>query len=288
MRKWLLLIAVLVSPLLLVLAVRAWLPGGAPRNRVTENDLKKLFKPRMGSSLPLDAAFVDETGQTVTLGAYGKDRPFILVPAYLRCPSLCNEVLNELVTGLRGIATATVGKEFDVVVLSFDPREKPDLARAKKQSYVEEYARRGSDPGWHFLTGEQKEIDRVLESVGYRVVWDDDKQQFAHAAGILICTPQGTVARYFPGLDYRPLYLRLALTEAGQGTITPGIIDQVLLPCFVFDSSKGQYSAAVLTLVKGSGVLTVLLVFVFWLVMWLRHRPSASTENDLTVSALNS
>lgn len=241
---------------------------------VTEADLKKLFKPRLGAPLPVEANFRDETGKQVTLGDYGKDRPFILVPVYLRCPSLCNEVLNELIKGLRGIASYTVGREFDVVVISFDARERPALAKAKKDSYVEEYARRGSEQGWHFLTGEQHEIDKVLEAVGYKVIWDEGKQQFLHASGIVICTPTGMVARYFPGLDYRPLYLRLALTEAGQGTILPGVIDQVLLPCFVFDSSKGKYSAAILTLVKAGAILSIVGVLLFWLGMgWRRAEP---------------
>jgi protein SCO1/2 len=243
---------------------------------VTEADLRKLFRPRMGAALPLDATFRDETSQSVTLGGYGKDRPIILVPVYLRCPSLCNEVLNELIKGLRGIATLTVGRDYDVVILSFDAREQPALARAKKTAYVEEYARRGSDAGWHFLTGDQAQIDRVLDAIGYQVIWDEKKQQFAHASGIVICTPQGIVARYFPGLDFRPLYLRLALAEAGQGTITPGVIDQVLLPCFVFDSTKGQYSASVLMLVKISGVLTVVALGLFWWRMAICRRTGGS------------
>ncbi|MFO0878857.1 MAG: SCO family protein [Gemmataceae bacterium] len=272
-----------------MVASQALVPA-RPARAVNDADLKKLFKPRMGTQLPLDATFRDETGKAVTLGDYGHDRPFILVPVYLRCPTLCNEVLNELVKGLRGIATLTVGREYDVVVVSFDAREKPELAAAKKEAYVEEYARRGSEPGWHFLTGEQPQIDRLLDSVGYRVVWDEAKQQFAHASGILICTPEGTLARYFPGLDYRPLYLRLALAEAGQGTITPGVIDQVLLPCFVFDATKGQYSAQVLTIVKGAGVLTALAVLVFWLATGFRRPATAppSLEQPIAVAAAKS
>ncbi len=258
-----------------LLAAR-YLPRGGSSPAVTESELTKLFKPRLGTPLPLDATFRDETGKVVTLGDYGKERPFILVPVYLRCPTLCNEVLNELVKGLRGIATLNVGREFDVVVVSFDAREQPELAAAKKAAYVEEYARRGSESGWHFLTGEQSQIDRLLDAIGYKVVWEEEKRQFAHASGVVVCTPDGVVARYFPGLDYRPLYLRLALAEAGQGTITPGVIDQILLPCFVFDSTKGRYSAAVLTLVKGAGVVTVVSVLLFWGLMAFRSRSTVA------------
>jgi protein SCO1/2 len=248
------------------------------KERVTDIDPKYLFRPRLGSAIPTDTTFRDETGRAVTLGDYGGERPYILVPAYYRCPSLCNEVLNELVKGLRGIASYEVGKDYDVVVVSFDARETPELAKAKKAAYVDEYRREGSEQGWHFLTGEQPQIDRLLESIGYRVQWDEGKQQFLHASGIVLCTPQGIVARYFPGLDYRPLYLRLALTEAGRGTISAGIIDQVLLPCFAFDESKGQYSASVLTLVRAAGVATLVAVVLFWVVMWRRGRAAPRTE----------
>jgi protein SCO1/2 len=278
MRKLLLIVALLALGVGGVWATR--LAPKPPARSVEAEDFRKLFKPRMGVELPRDAAFHDETGKRVTLADYGNDRPFVLVPAYLRCPSLCNEVLNELVKGLRGIATLNAGRDFDVVVVSFDARERPDLAAAKKTAYAEDYARRGSEPGWHFLTGDQPEIDRLLDSIGYRVIWDDKKQMFLHASGVVVCTPAGVVARYFPGLDYRPLYLRLALAEAGQGTITPGVIDQVLLPCFVFDSSKGQYSAAVLTIVKASGVATVVAVLLFWAAMALRRSSPARSASE--------
>ena len=236
------------------------------QQRVTDIDPKKLFRPRLGAPVPADAAFVDESGRKVTMGQFGNDRPFILVPAYFRCPTLCNEVLNDLVKCLRGIAGYQLGRDYDVVVVSFDAREKPALAKAKQAAYVEEYGRLGSENGWHFLTGEQADIDRLLQAVGYKVEWDEAKQQFLHASGVIVCTPGGSVARYFPGLDYRPLYVRLALTEAGQGKITAGILDQVLLPCFVFDETKGQYSGAVLRLVRAGGVLALLGVLAFWLV----------------------
>jgi protein SCO1 len=270
----------------LVLALT--IPRPRPKATVTDVDPKKLFRPQLGTAIPSDIAFRDETGAAVTMGKYGKDRPFILVPVYFKCPSLCNEVLIELVKGLRGVAAYSVGKDYDVVVVSFDPREPPALAKAKKQSIVEAYDRPQSEPGWHFLTGEQEQIDRLLDSIGYKVQWDEVKKEYLHASGCVICSPDGTIVRYFPGLDYRPLYLRLAITEASEGTIRMGVIDQVLIPCFRFDATKGQYSAAVLTIVKGAGVITVGLIGVFWLGMWRFGRrpqvPGASVTVPVSVA----
>src|SRR5262249_30710959 len=151
--------------------------------------------------------------------------------------------------------------------------EGPELARAKKSAYMEKFARPGTESGWHFLTGEQEEIDRLLLAINYKVVWDQPTQQFAHTSAVVVCSPDGKITRYFSGLDYRPLYLRSALTEAGEGKITAGILDQVLLPCFAFDPSRGQYSAAVLGIVRVAGVATVALIGLFWLTMWAFRKP---------------
>ena len=258
-------------------ALTGIIPRPTPRASVTDIDPKKLFRPRLGVAISPDIAFRDENGNRVTMGDYGKDRPFILVPAYFRCPSLCNEVLNDLVKALNMIATYSVGKDYDVVVVSFHPEEKPALASAKKATYVEAYDRKGGEAGWHFLTGDQDQIDRLLNEIGYKVLWDDYKKEYAHAAGIVICSPEGVVARYFPGIDYRPLYVRMALAEAGRGKISPGIMDQVLMPCFAFDPNKGQYSAAVLFLVKVAGVATVLLLAGTWVGMTLVRRKEPRT-----------
>ena len=141
---------------------------------------EKFFTPRLGDRVPVDLVFRDEAGKQVKLGDYGKTKPVVLVLAYLRCPMLCTLVLNDLVKGLRGVPFSA-GEEYEVVVVSFDAREKPELAKAKKDAYVEEYGRPGSESGWHFLTGEQPEIDRLMEAVGFRAVWDERQQQFALA-----------------------------------------------------------------------------------------------------------
>jgi len=248
------------------------IPRPRPKATVTDVDPKKLFRPQMGTSIPGELTFRDEEGKRVTMGEYGKDRPFLLVPVYFRCPSLCNEVLIDLVKGLRGVAAYTVGKDYDVVVVSFDAREGPALAKAKKKAAVEAYDRPDSEPGWHFLTGEQGQIDKLLDAIGYKVYWDEERNEFLHASGVVVCSPDGVIVRYFPGLDYRPLYLRLALTEASEGTIRMGVIDQVLLPCFRFDENKGRYSASVLALVRIAGVVTMAAIALFWVGAWLRPR----------------
>lgn len=254
------------------------LPRPRPKATVTDIDPKKLFRPRLGQAIDPDIAFLDERGRRVTMGEFGRDRPFILMPAYYRCPSLCNEVLNDLTKAVRGIAAYQVGKDFDVVIVSFDTRDEPEVAAAKKASYVRADMLSGDAAGWHFLTGEQGQIDRLLSAVGYKVIWDEKKEEFLHAAGVVVCSPGGTVARYFPGLDYRPLYLRLALAEAGQGKIAPNLMDQVLMPCFSFDATKGQYSAAVLRIVQVAGVLMLAGIGLLWLVLARRPRPAVPTE----------
>jgi protein SCO1/2 len=256
----------------LALVIASVIPRPRPKATVTDIDPKKLFRPQLGTSIPAHLTFRDQSGKQVTMGDYGKVRPFLLVPVYFKCPSLCNEVLIELVKGLRGVAAYSVGKDYDVVVVSFDPREPPALANAKKQSALEAYDRPESEGGWHFLTGQQDQIDGLLDSIGYKVQWDESKKEYLHASGVVVCSPKGKIVRYFPGLDYRPLYLRLALTEASEGTIRMGVIDQVLLPCFRFDAEKGQYSAAVLTIVKAGGIAMVALIGVFWLGSWLMPR----------------
>ncbi len=243
------------------------------------------FTPRLGGKLPADLVFRDDRGARVRLADYGKDarqprgfRPVILVLAYYRCPMLCTLVLNDLVKGLHGVAL-DAGKDFDVVVVSFDPRETPDLARAKKQVYVAEYDRPGADRGWHFLTGDQENIDRLMEAVGFRVAWDEETQQFAHARGVLVlgrdlASDRLMVTRYFLGGSYPPRDLRLAIAEASEGQVG-NLMDRVLLMCFNYNPVTGTYSVAILNAVRLGGVLIVALLAGFWLVMWRRGRRAA-------------
>jgi len=225
---------------------------------------------RLDEQLPLDTPFRDESGREVRLGEYFGEKPVILSLVYYQCPMLCTLVLNGLASAL-DVLTFDVGKEFDIVTISFDPRDTPQLAAAKKQSYLQRYRRPGAATGWHFLTGSAASIERVATAAGFRYAFDPEQQQFAHAAGIIILTPEGRVARYFYGVEYAPRDLRLGLIEASEHKIgTP--VDEVLLYCFHYDPHTGRYGAVVMNIVRLGGVVTLLALATFVVVMVMRDR----------------
>lgn len=203
---------------------------------------------RLGAKVPLDLPFKDEAGGRVTLGDCTAGKPTVLVLAYYRCPMLCTQVLNGLVRALRALPDSA-GGPFNVVVVSFDPREKPPLAALKKASYVGEYGRPGAEAGWHFLTGDPLAIASLADAVGFRYQYDPATEQYAHGSGLVVLAPDGTVARYLFGVRFEPRDLRLALAEASEGKVgTPA--DQVLLLCFRYDPETGAYTFTVLRLVR--------------------------------------
>jgi protein SCO1 len=211
---------------------------------------------RLGQQLPLDALFLDEAGRPVRLGQYFGTRPVVLVLAYYNCPMLCTQVFGGLVSSLR-VLSFDAGKDFDVVAVSFDPRDRPADAAAKKAPYVASYGRPGAASGWHFLTGSTASIERLTGAVGFRYKYDDSLGQFAHASAITVATPGGRLSRYFYGIEYAPRDLRLALVEASAGSIgTP--VDQILLYCFHYDPASGKYGAAIVNIVRLAGIATVL------------------------------
>jgi protein SCO1 len=212
-----------------------------------------------GDSVPFDLAFADETGRTVRLAEYFGRRPVILALVYYRCPMLCTMVLNDLTRSLNSLHE-NAGEQFDVLAISFDPRETPELAAAKKQQYIRAYRRPHAEEGWHFLTGPQASISRLTAAVGFRYAWDAKNQQWAHTSGLVILTPDGRIARYFYGIDYAPTDLRLALAEAGQRKISPPLSTRILLYCFHYDPSTGRYGLLVMRLVRIGGVITLLLL----------------------------
>ena len=225
---------------------------------------------RLGAALPLDAVFRDESGRAARLGEYFGARPVVLVLAYYNCPMLCTEVLNGVVSSLRAISF-DAGREYDVVVVSFDPRDQPSDATAKKAAYLGVYKRAGAEKGWHFLTGGPGSIDRLTQSVGFRYKFDENLGQFAHAAAIYVVTAEGRVSRYLFGIEYAPRDVRLALVEASQNRIgTP--VDQILLYCYHYDPKVGRYGAVVMNMVKLGGAATVLVLTAFLLLMWRRDR----------------
>jgi protein SCO1/2 len=230
------------------------------------------IEQRLDAQVPLDLAFRDERGRDVTLGDYFGRRPVVLSLVYYECPMLCTLTLNGLVRALKVLAF-DVGRELEVVTVSFDPRETPALAAAKKETYLREYGRPGAAAGWHFLTGENEAIARLTEAVGFRYAWVPEEGQYAHAAAIVVLTPDGRIARYFYGVEYAPRDLRLGLVEAAAGRIGTAV-DQLLLYCYRYDPTTGKYGAIAINLVRAGGVATVLALGGFVLVMWRRERRS--------------
>lgn len=225
---------------------------------------------RLGESIPLELTFRDEEGRAVKLGQYFGKRPVVLALVYYECPMLCTLILNGTVKALRPL-TFNPGRDFEVVVVSIDPREKPALAAEKKKGYLREYGRRGTDDGWHFLTGEEAAIKQLAATVGYRYVYDAASDQYAHAAGIMVATPAGKLARYFYGIEYSTRDLRLGLVEAAEGKIGSPV-DQILLFCFHYDPVSGSYGVAILRVLRVAGALTVVALAVFIVAMVRRDR----------------
>ena len=238
-------------------------PGGAignqnRRNQQDEVMAKAGLTQKLNSQVPLDASFKDENGKTVNLKTLGKDKPIVLAIVFFECRTLCSEVINESVRSLKDVPF-TPGKEFNVVVLSMNPRETPALASEKKSDYMKMYARPESEKGWHFLTGEKKQIDRVANAIGFRYAYDADSDQYAHPNGITFLTPHGKVARYFLNLTYPPRDLKFGLMEASKERIGSPV-DQLLLTCFHYDPTVGRYGASIMGIVRLAGGLTVFLL----------------------------
>ena len=232
---------------------------------------------RVGSQVPSDIPFVDEHGQPVKLGDYYGKRPVVLALVYYECPMLCTQVLNGLVSAL-GVLNFEAGREFDVVAVSFNPKEGPGLASQKKASYIERYGRPQTASGWHFLTGTQESITRLTDAVGFKYEYDPNIGQFAHGAAIELLTPKGTIAKYYYGIEYSPRDLRLGIIEASDEHIGT-VIDDVLLFCYHYDPSSGKYGASVLGIVRAGGIATVLAFAIFLTVSLRRDHALAAPVN---------
>jgi protein SCO1/2 len=228
---------------------------------------------RLNQQVPLSLPFRDEADNPITLGDCIGGKPTILVLAYYRCPMLCTQVLNGVLEAARGIPFE-MGKDYNIVTVSFDARERPELAAAKKKNYVEEYGRPGADRGWRFLTGEQEPILRLTNAVGFHYRYDPKQDQFAHASGIMILTPQGKVARYFFGIRYPAGDVRLSLVEASENQIGRPI-DQLLLYCYHYDPDTGKYTPVVMNVMRLGGVLTLLALGGMLGAFWARERRRA-------------
>jgi protein SCO1/2 len=219
------------------------------------------FEQKLDATLPLDTVFRDEQGAAVKLGDYFGPRPVVVAFVYYECPMLCNQILNGLVSSI-GVLDQTVGTDFDVVAISFDPRETPVMAAAKKATYLDRYARPGSERGWHFLTGDEANIRRVTNTAGFHFAWDERTEQFAHASGVIVATPDGRLARYLFGIEYAPRDVKFALMESSAGRIG-SVVDQLLLYCYHYEPATGSYSLVAMTAVRLGGAVTLLTLFGF-------------------------
>jgi protein SCO1 len=219
----------------------------------------------LNAQVPPELTFRDETGRTVQLGEYFHHKPLVLALVYYECPMLCDMVLNGLTHSMEQI-TLNLGKDFDVVTVSFNPHETWQLAAAKKGNYIEKYQRQGAVQGWHFLTGDEANIRKLADTAGFHYKYDPITKQYAHASGIMVLTPEGKISKYFYGIEYKPKDLRLGLVEASQDKIGT-FADQVLLFCFHYDPSTGKYGLVIANVTRILGSATVLalagMIFIF-------------------------
>lgn len=240
------------------------------------------IEQRLDSQVPPDLAFVDDTGRPAKLGDYFGKKPLILNLVYYNCTMLCGEVLAGL-TGAMKLVKFDVGNQYDVLTVSFDPRETTAMAAAKKADYLKRYGRPGAASGWHFLTGPADSINALTKAVGFQYQYDAARNQYAHATAIMILTPQGRISRYFYGVDFPPKDLRMGLVEASHEKIG-NPIDQILLYCYHYDPATGKYGAVVSNMLKVGGALTILLLGGLVLILFHLDRSAQRRSWDQTKS----
>ena len=233
---------------------------------------------KIGQQLPLDLTFKNEAGREVRLAEFFGNRPVVLALAYYDCPMLCTQVLNGMTAALKTLSF-DAGKDFEVVVVSIDPRDNFQIAAHKKASYVEHYGRPQTAAGWHFLTGQESAIKPLAAALGFRYVYDSNIKQYAHGAAIYVATPKGIVSRYLLGIDFAPRDLRLALVEASNNVLG-SVVDQVLLLCYHYDPATGKYGAAVINAIRAGFLATVTGFLTFLFINLKRER--AHTANATT------
>jgi protein SCO1/2 len=228
------------------------------------------IEQKLNEQVPLDLTFRDETGQKVTLRQYFGKKPVLLTLVYYECPSLCGLVLQGLLKSLR-VINYTPGEQFEIVTVSISPSETPELAAAKKANFLKEYGREEAAAGWHWLTGDEKNIRALADAVGFRYVYDPKTKQYAHAAGIMLLTPSGKISRYFYGIEYSPRDLRLGIMDASQGKVG-SLVEKVILFCYQYDPTTGKYGLLVVRLIQLGGLVTLLILGGFIGTMFYRER----------------
>lgn len=263
---------------LCVLPLSAWGQGitqgtMSPPANVRPPGLKNVgIEQHLNQQIPPMLTFRDETGKSVQLGDYFGKKPMILNLVYYQCPMLCGEVLSGLESALR-VLKFDVGKDFDVLTVSFDPHETPAMASAKKAEFIKRYGRPGAADGWHFLTGPQESIDALTKAAGFQYEYDSKTGEFAHATAIMVLTPPGKIAQYYYGIEFAPKDLRLGLVQASQGKIG-SVVDEVLLYCYHYDPNAGKYSAVVSRILKLAAGATILALGTFLIVLFRIGSPA--------------
>jgi protein SCO1/2 len=228
----------------------------------------------LNAQIPPDLIFRDESGKSVRIGDFFGKKPIVLSLVYFDCPALCTEVLNGELRTMKAISL-DLGKDFDALTISFEPKDTPALAKAKRDVYAGQYGRPGAVDHWHFLTGEKQSIDALTNVAGFQYVYDSSIRQYAHAAAILVLTPDGRIDRYFYGVIYPARDVRLGLVEASKGKIG-SLTDHALLFCYQYDPITGKYGVVVMNVLRAAGGLTVLILGIFMTMMFLRERKRPS------------
>jgi len=245
----------------------------APSANVKPPGLKRAgIEQKLDQQLPLNLVFRDEAGKPVKLGDFFGKRPVILTFVYFRCPMLCSEVLSGLEGSLKALSF-DIGKDFDVLTVSFDPKDTPESATEKKASVLQHYKREGAAGGWHFLTGSEESIAALTDAAGFGYDYDEKTNQFAHSTAIMVITPEGKIAQYYYGVDFPPRDLRLGLVQASQNKIGT-LADQVLLYCYHYDPQSGRWGAVVTHMIQLGGGVTILALGAMLLVLLRRGSDS--------------
>jgi protein SCO1/2 len=257
----------------------------SPPANVRPPGLKNVgIQQNLNQQIPAELQFRDETGRAVQLSEYFGKKPMILNLVYYNCPMLCSEVLSGLETALKPLKF-DVGKEFDILTISFDPRETPEMAAKKKAEYLKRYGRPGASEGWHFLTGPKESVDALTKAAGFQYEYDAKTGQFAHTTAIMILTPEGKISQYYYGVEFAPKDLRLGLVQASDEKIG-NVVDEVLLYCYHYDPQAGKYSATIFRIMRLAAIATMIAVGGLMLVL-IRRGSGPQTTTGSRTSTVN-
>jgi protein SCO1/2 len=239
---------------------------------------------KLGSKIDLDLKFRDEAGNVVPLSTYfHRGQPVLLSPAYYNCANLCNYHLNGMTEMMKKL-NWTPGKEFQYVVVSFDPKETPALATAKKANYIRHYGRPGAAIGWHFLTGDEASIKALMSQIGFKYQWDKEGKQWAHSSGTQVLTPNGEISRYFNGINFDPQTVRLSMVEASNGVVGT-VVDKLILYCFHYDPKASKYTPYAMGVMRTGSILIILVLAAFLAPFWFRQRKAMGVRTRSGVAA---